>query len=53
MDSQQQSVLNDDRVGRLLLKLSLPAFMGLFVMTMYNMVDTIFISHYVGPLGFA
>ena len=53
MDSQQQSVLNDDRVGRLLLKLSLPAFMGLFVMTLYNVVDTIFISRYVGSLGIA
>jgi len=46
-------VLNDDRIGQLLLKLSLPAFMGMFVMTLYNVVDTIFIGHYVGPLGIA
>jgi putative MATE family efflux protein len=46
-------VLDDDRIGRLLLKLSLPAFMGMFVMTLYNVVDTIFIGHYVGPLGIA
>jgi len=35
------------------LKLSLPAFMGMFVMTLYNVVDTIFVGHYVGPLGIA
>ena len=46
-------MLDDDRIGRLLLKLSLPAFLGMFVMTLYNVVDTIFIGHYVGPLGIA
>ena len=50
---KNQSVLDDDRIGRLLLKLSLPAFLGMFVMTLYNVVDTIFVGHYVGPLGIA
>ena len=27
--------------------------MGMFVMALYNVVDTIFIGHYVGPLGIA
>ena len=53
MDDHSRSVLDDDRIGHLLLKLSLPAFMGMFVMTLYNVVDTIFIGHYVGPLGIA
>ncbi len=53
MNNRNQSVLDDDRIGRLLLKLSLPAFFGMFVMTLYNVVDTIFIGHYVGPLGIA
>jgi putative MATE family efflux protein len=53
VDNQNQSVLDDDRIGRLLFKLSLPAFLGMFVMTLYNVVDTIFIGHYVGPLGIA
>jgi putative MATE family efflux protein len=48
-----QNVLDDDRIGMLLFKLSLPAFMGMFVMTLYNVVDTIFIGRYVGPLGIA
>jgi putative MATE family efflux protein len=46
-------MLDDDRVGRLMLKLSTPAFFGMFVMTLYNVVDTIFIGHYVGSLGIA
>jgi putative MATE family efflux protein len=53
VDNQNQSVLDDDRIGRLLFKLSLPAFLGMFVMTLYNVVDTIFIGHYVGPMGIA
>jgi putative MATE family efflux protein len=53
MENQNKNGLDDDRIGRLLLKLSLPAFMGMFVMTLYNVVDTIFIGHYVGPLGIA
>ena len=53
MDNLNRNILDDDRIGRLLLKLSLPAFFGMFVMTLYNVVDTIFIGHYVGSLGIA
>jgi len=53
MNQRNQSVLDDSRIGRLLLKLSLPTFFGFFVMTLYNVVDTIFIGHYIGPLGIA
>jgi putative MATE family efflux protein len=53
VDYQIQNVLDDDRIGRLLLKLTLPAFFGMFVMTLYNVVDTIFVGLYVGPLGIA
>jgi putative MATE family efflux protein len=45
--------LDDDHVARLLFRLALPAFIGMFVMTMYNIVDTIFIGHFVSPLGIA
>jgi putative MATE family efflux protein len=47
------NVLDDERIGKLLLKLATPAFFGMFVMTLYNVVNTIFISRYVGPLGIA
>ena len=53
MHDRSQNVLDDDRIGRLLVKLTLPAFLGFFVMTLYNVVDTIFIGQYVGPLGIA
>lgn len=53
LNQRNQSVLDDSRIGRLLLKLSLPTFFGFFVMTLYNVVDTIFIGHYIGPMGIA
>jgi putative MATE family efflux protein len=53
MNNSEANVLDDDRIGRLLWKLSLPSFVAMFVMTLYNVVDTIFIGHYVGSLGIA
>ena len=47
------SVLNTDKIGRLMVKLSLPVFMGIFVQAMYNVINTIFVGHYTGPLGIA
>lgn len=54
-NSQQQnnSVLDSEHIGRLLVKLTMPAFFGMFVMTLYNVVDTIFIGQFVGPLAIA
>lgn len=51
--NQHHSQLDTDHIGKLLFKLALPAFFGMAVMTLYNVVDTIFIGHYVGPLGIA
>jgi putative MATE family efflux protein len=53
MENQNHNVLDDGRIGRLLFKLSLPAFFGMFVITLYNVVDTIFVGRYVGSLGIA
>lgn len=47
------SILDTDGIGRLLFKLALPAFFGMLVMALYNVVDTIFIGRYVGSLGIA
>ncbi len=47
------SVLDDDRIGKLLLKLAFPAFIGIFVTALYNIVDTFFIGRFVGSLGIA
>lgn len=53
MGNRGGSVLADERIGRLLIKLTIPAFFGMFVMTLYNVVDTVFIGNYVGPMGIA
>ncbi len=46
-------MLDTDRIGWLLVKLATPAFFGMFVQTLYNVVNTIFIGHFVGPLAIA
>jgi putative MATE family efflux protein len=40
-----KNVLDTDRIGWLLVKLSTPAFLGMFVQALYNVVNTIFIGH--------
>ncbi|MDD5402731.1 MAG: MATE family efflux transporter [Dehalococcoidales bacterium] len=49
----QKNIFDTDKIGSLLLKLTAPAFMGMVVITLYNVVDTIFIGHYVGHLAIA
>ena len=39
------NILESEHVGRLLFKLATPAFFGMFVQTLYNVVNTIFIGH--------
>jgi putative MATE family efflux protein len=53
MLKQNRNVLDTDKIGRLLLKLTIPMFLGAFVQTIYTVVDTIFIGHYVGREGIA
>jgi putative MATE family efflux protein len=48
-----QSVLDTDRIGWLLVKLATPAFLGMFVQTLYNVISTIFIGRVVGTEGIA
>jgi len=50
---ERRTIFDTDRIGSLLLKLTAPAFLGMAVITLYNVVDTIFIGHWVGPLGIA
>jgi len=40
-------------IGRLLLRFSVPAIVGMLVQSLYNVVDRIFIGNGVGPLGLA
>ena len=50
MQYQNKNVLDSDKIGPLLFKMALPAFIGMFVVSLYNVVNTIFIGHYVGYL---
>jgi putative MATE family efflux protein len=48
-----RNVLDTDRVGWLLVQLATPAFLGMFVQTLYNVIDTIFIGQFVGTMAIA
>jgi putative MATE family efflux protein len=53
MQNRMKTVLESDHVGRLLMKLTVPIFFGMFVQMIYNVVDMIFIGRYVGPMAIA
>ncbi len=42
------SVLDTDRIGWLLFKLAMPSFIGMFVQTFYNVINTVFVGRFVG-----
>lgn len=52
-DSSKLRDLSDSPVGRLLWKYSLPAVVGMLVMSLYNIIDRIFIGQGVGPEAIA
>ena len=39
------NILDTEHIGKLLITLATPAFFGMFVQTLYNVVNTIFIGH--------
>ncbi|MCC8186298.1 MAG: MATE family efflux transporter [Bacteroides sp.] len=45
--------LGTEPVGKLLLQYSLPAIIGTTITSLYNIIDSIFIGHGVGPLAIA
>ena len=47
------NILDTDRIGWLLVKLAAPAFFGMFVQTLYNVINTIFVGQFVGTLAIA
>jgi len=46
-------ILADEKVGRLLVNLSTPAMVAMLVTALYNVVDTIYIGRGVGPMAIA
>ncbi|OGO32570.1 MAG: hypothetical protein A2Z29_04185 [Chloroflexi bacterium RBG_16_56_11] len=53
MQHQNHNVLDTSHIGRLLFKLTLPMFFGMFFQTTYNIVDAVFLGQFVGPLAIA
>jgi putative MATE family efflux protein len=48
MNHQRKTELDTDRIGWLLVKMAAPAFLGMFVQAMNNVINTIFVGRYVG-----
>ncbi|MEL7340055.1 MAG: MATE family efflux transporter, partial [Bacteroidota bacterium] len=51
--SKHSQELGTDRIGKLLVKQSVPASIGILIMSIYGIVDTIFVGRYVGSLAIA
>lgn len=45
--------LGTDNITKLLFEFSIPALVGIVVQALYNIVDSIYVGHGVGPLGLA
>ena len=41
--------LGEETIGKLLFQMAFPATVGMLVMVIYNVTDTIFVSKFVGP----
>jgi putative MATE family efflux protein len=51
MTSTPSNRLGTEKIGRLILEYSIPSIVGTVVMSLYNIVDRIFIGQGVGPLA--
>jgi putative MATE family efflux protein len=49
----RSDMLGNEKIGKLLMKLSIPAIVGMVVQALYNIVDTFFVSRFVGTMGIA
>ncbi len=52
-NSERLHELSDAPIGKLLWRYSLPAVVGMVVMSLYNIIDRIFIGQWVGPEAIA
>lgn len=50
---ENSKMLEEEKIGKLLMKLSIPAITAMLVQALYNFVDTIYIARGVGTLGIA
>ncbi len=47
MQVQTQSVLDSDKIGQLMMKLTIPLFLGMAAQAIYSTVDTIFVGNFI------
>lgn len=50
---ERNELLGNESIGKLLMRLSIPATIGMIVQALYNLVDTIFVGQGVGVPGIA
>ena len=50
---ENQSNFGTEKISKLLLKQAIPTAMGILVLSIYSLVDTIFIGKYIGGIGIA
>ncbi len=48
---KEENILGTEKIGKLIIKFSIPCIISLLVNSLYNIVDQIFIGHGVGYLG--
>ncbi len=53
MSDQSTIALGTESIRKLLVRYSLPAITSMVIFSLYNIIDSIFIGHGVGPLGIA
>lgn len=53
MAKNDPHILGQERIGKLLLQYSIPAIIGMTITSIYNIIDSIFIGHGVGPMAIA
>ena len=51
IQDDRAKMLGEEAIGKLLLKFSIPAIVGMLVNALYNIVDRIFIGQSVGSIG--
>ncbi|NLY45437.1 MAG: MATE family efflux transporter [Tissierella sp.] len=51
MGSKSSKLFKEEKIGKLLLRFSIPIIIAFLISELYNMVDTVFVGNYVGPLG--
>ena len=44
-------LFKEEKIGKLLIRFSIPIIIAFLISELYNMVDTIFVGNYVGPSG--